>query len=242
MARPKKRKYVSKVQKLIAKGIYKARPKGRPPKNTTWNYKRGAYEATYPANLVKAANERLRKLEKVHKGYKEGKTLAQSSEMYQLMEKYATSYPKTKGKIYTRNKEGNIRFINKTEYDKLSAQEKSYYIDRIKRFLESPSSTATGIKESHKKSYESFMKNYGSKFPDLTFSQYEEFFESYNYNMVGDSESHFGYDEWSAALKHIKIDEAMTDNQMDSIMEYLRANDYVGLSNNQDLKQYLRRI
>ena len=241
----KKRKGITKAQKiksLVKKGVYTQRPSGRAPKGKTWNYQRGKYEPSYPSKLVKAANERLRKLEKVHKGYKTGKSLAQSSEAYQAIEEYATSYPKTKGTIYKRNKEGNVRFLSQTEFDKLSAQDKKYYVERVEAFLGSKTSTASGIKEAHKKSYGTFMKNYGDKYPDLSFSQYEEFFESYNYNMVGDSDSHFGYDEWSAALKHISIDEAMNDNQMDQIMEYLRANDWVGLASNEDLKKYLRRI
>ena len=232
----------AKIKSMISKGLYTKRPSGRAPKGKTWNYRSGKYEPSFPAKLVKAANERLRKLEKVHKGIKSGSSLAQSSEVYQSIEQYATSYPKTKGKIYKRNKDGNVRFISQSEFDKLSAQDKQYYIDRVNSFLGSASSTASGIKEAHKKSFETFKKNYGDKYPDLTFSQYEEFFESYNYNMVADSESHFGYDEWSAALKHIKIDEAMSDNQMDQIMEYLRANDWVGLSSDKDLKKYLQRI
>ena len=241
----KKRKGITKAQKiksLVKKGVYTQRPAGRAPKGKTWNYRSGKYEPSFPAKLVKAANERLRKLEKVHKGYKTGKSLAQSSEAYQSIEEYATSYPKSKGKIYKRNKDGNVRFLSQIEFDKLSAQDKKYYVERVEAFLGSKTSTASGIKEAHKKSYDTFMKNYGDKYPDLSFSQYEEFFESYNYNMVGDSDSHFGYDEWSAALKHISIDEAMNDNQMDQIMEYLRANDWVGLASNEDLKKYLRRI
>lgn len=232
----------ARIKSMIKKGLYTQRPAGRAPKGKTWNYKTAKYEPSFPAKLVKAANERLRKLEKVHKGYKAGKSLSQSSEAYQAIEEYATSYPKTKGKIYSRNKEGRVRFLNQTEYDKLSEQDKKYYLERINAFLSSKSSTASGIKAAHKQSYETFMKRYGDKYPDLSFSQYEDFFEAYNYNMVEDSNAHFGYDEWSAALKHIKIDEAMTDNQMDAIMEYLRANDWVGLANNEDLSKYLQRI
>ena len=184
----------------------------------------------------------VRKLEKVHKGYKQGKSLAQSSEVYQSIEDYATSYPKTKGKIYKRNKEGNVRFISQTEFDKLSAQDKKYYVERINAFLESKSSTASGIKSAHRKSYDTFMQHYGDKFPDMSFDMYEEFFDVYNSNMVEDSKNHFGYSEWSAVLQNIQIDQAMTDNQMDQVMEYVRANDWVGLKQNNDLSKYLRRI
>lgn len=241
----KKRKGITKAARIkqnIAKGIYKQRPVGRAPKGKTWNYKTAKYEPSFPAKLVKAANERLRKLEKVHKGYKQGKSLAQSSEVYQSIEDYATSYPKTKGKIYKRNKDGNVRFISQTEFDKLSAQDKKYYVERINAFMESKSSTASGIKSAHRKSYDTFMQRYGDKFPDMSFDMYEEFFDVYNSNMVEDSKNHFGYSEWSAVLQNIQIDQAMTDNQMDQVMEYVRANDWVGLKQNNDLSKYLRRI
>ena len=241
----KKRKGITKaarIKKMISKGVYTQRPKGRAPKGKTWNYKTGKYEASYPAKLVKAANERLRKLEKVHEGLKKGRPLSQSSEAYQSIEEYATSYPKTKGKIYKRNKEGNVRFINQTEFDKLSAQDKKYYVERINAFLESKSSKAGGIREAHRKSYNTFMDRYGKQFPDMNFEMYEEFFEVYNYNMVEDSKDHFGYSDWSAVLEQVKIDEAMKAEQMDKVMEYIRANDWVNFRADEDVNKFLRRI
>lgn len=241
----KKRKGFTKqarIKSMISKGLYTQRPAGRAPKGKSWNYKTGKYEPSFPAKLVKAANERLRKLEKVHKGYKSNKSLAQSSEVYQNIEEYATSYPKTKGKIYTRNKDGNVRFLNQTAFDRLSAQDKKYYIDRINAFMQSKSSTASGIREAHKKSYDTFMDRYGDRYPNMSFDMYEDFFEAYNYNMVEDSKTHFGYSDWSAVLENIQIDDAMTDNQMDKVMEYVRANDWIGLGQDEDTRKYLRRI
>ena len=237
MARPKKRKHESNIQKMIRKGVYTQRPRGRAPKGQEWNYKRGQYETRFPSAMLKAANERLRKLEKVSQ--KSG-----SSEIYQLMQKYAASYPKTKGKIYSQKAidEGKVRFLNKTDFDKLSAEDKKYYLERLERFMSSQSSTLSGIKEAHKKSYESFMKNYGDKYPELTQKQYEEFFSTYNINMVGDSISHFGYSDWSKVLTNIKIDEAMSDNQMEAITEYIRADNWIGLSKDQNLRRYLLRV
>ena len=232
MARPKKRTYESKIQKMIRKGVYKARPKGRPPKDSEWNYRTGQYEKRFDRALFKAANERLRKLEKVNKK-------AGSSEMYQLMQKYAVSYPKTKGKIYTM-KDGKLRFINKTAFDKLSNEEKQYYIDRINRFMESTTTTASGIAQAHRQSYNEFMKNYGSQFPGLSQSQYEDFFSTYNYNVVGDSESHFSYADWSKVLSNIRIDKAMSDKQMDKVMEYIRSENWQGLKKYKNGKYLLR--
>lgn len=237
MARPKKRKFISKIQKLINKGVYKARPKGRPPKASEWNYKTGKYERSYPAALVKAANERLRKLEKVF-------GLSQSSEIYQLMTKYKTSYSKTKGKIYDQRPEydDKVRFINKRMFDELSAEDKLYFIDRVNRFMESQTSTKSGIATARSQSYKTFMRRYGDKYPNLSEEQYAAFFSTYNYNIVGDSETHFRYSEWSKVLTHIAIDEAMTDKQMDEVMSYVRANDWVGLKNDNNLSRYLLRI
>ena len=232
MVRPKKRTYESRIQKNIRKGIYKARPKGRPPKNSEWNYKTGQYEQKFDRALFKAANERLRKLEKVNKK-------AKSSEMYQLMQKYAVSYPKTKGKIYTM-KDGKLRFINKSAFDKLSAEEKSYYIDRLNRFMESNTTTATGISQAHKQSYETFMERYGKMYPGLTQSQYEDFFSTYNYNVVGDSESHYSYSDWSKVLSNIRIDKAMSDKEMNKVMDYVRSENWQGLKRYKGGKYLLR--
>lgn len=236
MARPKKRKYVSKTQRLINKGEYKPRPKGRPPKNSEWNYKRGQYEKRLPKELLKAANERLRKLEKVSK-------LSGSSEMYQLMKTYAESFPKTKGKIYDQQalEEGKLRFISKQKFDQLSAAEKEYYIERLERFMASNTTTKAGIKAAHKQSYTKFMERYGKKFPNLSQEQYEEFFKTYNYNVVGDSDDHFSYSEWVKVLTNIRIDDVMTDNEMETVMQYVRSDNWVGLRNSEYAK-YLTRI
>lgn len=236
MARPRKRKYVSKTQRLINKGVYKPRPKGRPPKNSEWNYKSGQYEKRLPKELLKAANERLRKLEKVSK-------LSGSSEMYQLMKKYAESFPKTKGKIYDQQalEEGKLRFVSKQKFDQLSAAEKEYYIERLERFMESSTTTKAGIKAAHTRSYTTFMERYGDKFPDLTQAQYEEFFKTYNYNVVGASDDHFSYSEWVRVLSNIKIDEVMTDNEMKTVMEYVRSENWVGLRNS-EYSKYLTRL
>ena len=209
MARPKKRTYESRIQKNIRKGIYKARPKGRPPKNSEWNYKTGQYEKKFDRALFKAANERLRKLEKVNKK-------AKSSEMYQLMQKYAVSYPKTKGKIYTM-KDG-----------------------KLNRFMESNTTTATGISQAHKQSYETFMERYGKMYPGLTQSQYEDFFSTYNYNVVGDSESHYSYSDWSKVLSNIRIDKAMSDKEMNKVMDYVRSENWQALKRYKGGKYLLR--
>lgn len=204
------------------------RPRGRPPKNSVWNSNTGEYVnlIKYPKDIVKAANERLRKLEKVFKWGKNGETksLAESSERYQNMLRYRESYPLTKGKIYTTDKEGKgLRFINATEFKKLSDQEKEYYVNELIKFMESASSTKTGIHEAHRKSYETFMKNNGSKVGNLTYDEYLEFFGQYNQKVVADANAHFSYTDLSKALFNIKIDVALRDNQLSDIMQKIHS-------------------
>ena len=76
----------------------------------------------------------------------------------------------------------------------------------------------------------------------MNFEMYEEFFETYNYNMVEDSKDHFGYSDWSAVLEQVKIDEAMKAEQMDKVMEYIRADDWVNFRADEDVNKFLRRI
>ena len=215
------------------------RPRGRPPKNTMWDSSSGQYVSffNFPKDIVKAANERLRKLEKVH-------GLSESSEIYQLMEKYKTSYPNTKGKIYRTNEKGyGVRFIGKKEFDKLSNDEKEYYIERLIRFMESASSTKTGIKTAHETSYKTFMQNYGDKYPGLTFDQYSEFWKTFNQKVTKDKNDHYGYTDITQALNNVRIDQAIRAGQMNQIMEYIRSgkqSDWNELRKN--YKQYMLNI
>ena len=215
------------------------RPRGRPPKNSVWNSNSGEYVnlIKYPKDIVKAANERLRKLEKVFKWGKTGETksLAESSERYQNMLRYRESYPLTKGKIYKTDNDGRgLRFISKKGYidkngiyqrgfEDLTDQEKEYYVNELIKFMESASSTKTGIHEAHRKSYETFMKNNGSKVGNLTYDEYLDFFGQYNQKVVADANAHFSYSDLSKALFNIKIDVALRDNQLSDIMQKIHS-------------------
>lgn len=204
------------------------RPRGRPPKHSKWDASSGQYVDyfRYPKDIVKAANERLRKLEKVFKwgNGKKGNALSESSEIYQLMLKYKDSYHETKGKIYTTDKSGKgLRFINKSEFDKLSKEDKEYYIDRLIAFMESASSTKTGINEAHRKAYKSFMDKYGNKYPGLTYEQYGDMFSTYNSKVVDDNNAHYSYSDLSKALYNIRIDTALRDKQFDRVMKLIHS-------------------
>ena len=196
------------------------RPRGRAPKNTKWDPVSGTYEPynPFPEATLKVANERLRKLEKVSK-------LAESSEEYILMKKYAESYPKTKGIIYNQKllEEGKLRFIGKREYQKLTPEQQAYFVERINTFMSAASTTAKGIHAAHKKSYYEFMTRYGKNYPGLTQKMYEDFFVKYN-RYVKVNNEFYEYSDITQALKFIRLDQAMKDHQIDKVMELIRKN------------------
>lgn len=206
------------------------RPRGRAPKNTKWNPVSGKYEPynPYPQATIKVANERLRKLEKVltEKAKAQGfKSMAESSEAYQEMLKYAESMPKTKGRIYNQEllKEGKLRFIGKKEYEKLSEEEKAYFVERMNAFLANKSSTTSGILKAHDQSYYTFMSKYGKNYPNLTKKQYFEFWEKYNV-YVNLNNEHYSYTDVTRVLKFVRLDTALHYNQLDKVMSLVSKN------------------
>ena len=234
-----KRKSASKIGAAKKKSKFKEsktinikRPRGRPPKDSRWNPEIGQYEKFihYPEATIKVVNERLRKLEKVY-------DLAESSEEYQEMKKYAEDYPKTKGKIYNQKllAEGKLRFIGKREFMKLTDEEKLYFIARMNVFLEAKTSTAGGINKARQQSYITFMQKYGKKYPNLTYEGYQAFFKAYNqYNK--NKEDQYAYEDITMALKWVRIDQALKDNQIDQVMQNIRA----GKFQNIDRRYFLR--
>jgi len=130
---------------------------------------------TFPRSAVKTANERLRKLETVNR-------LAQSSEAYKSIERYATDPNAYSSKFYRQvtNKDGSpgIRFITPSEYNKLSRYDQKKFDEIVRNFLENNTTTKLGIEKARKASYDNFMK----KHPDLHWSQeeYNNFWKNYS--------------------------------------------------------------
>lgn len=203
-----------------SKGVFnkgkKPAPKGRPKK----------YSNTQLAVMLKRANERLRKLEKVHK-------VSDISQEYQLVKKYYEEYPNTKGRIYKLDTTGRgIRFISVTELNKIiedmppekAAQFVHYFYERIEAFLSSKTSTLKGVKEKTEKAYKTFMNNYAgdNSFKGLTINQYVDFFKIYRDMVKADKDDSFGYNQLSEALEYVDISRAMTDNQMKDVFTRIR--------------------
>ncbi|MBO7131786.1 hypothetical protein J6V85_00780 [Candidatus Saccharibacteria bacterium] len=209
------------------------RPRGRPPKHKRWNELTGHYEThlVYPKDIVKAANERLRKLEKVS-------GLASSSPIYVAMERYKDDFPKTKGKIYQDNAQGlGVRFINKTRFEELSDDEKIYFIDRLKKFMLTESSLARGVKDIQKRSYESFMKSPSGRDTGLSFDEYSRFFKFYNDAIVPDTNDHYSYSDLSKALKFLRLDTIMRSRDLESVMKKIHDDNFKDID-----RKYLNRI
>ncbi len=203
-----------------SKGVFnkgkKSAPKGRPKK----------YTPTQLAVKIKRANERLRKIEKVHK-------IADISQEYQLVKKYYEEYPNTKGRIYKPDTTGRgIRFISVSELNKIiedmspekAAQFVHYYYSVIENFLASKTSTLKGVKEKTEKAYKTFMSNYGGEktFSGLTIDQYVNFFKIYRDMVKSDKEDSYGYNMLAEALEYVDISRAMTDNQMKEVFTRIR--------------------
>lgn len=176
---------------------------------------------SYNASSVKMANERLRKMEKVYK------TAMDSYEYGQVM-KYAVEYPTTKGRIYNVTKNG-IRFLNKTQFNKLDKKGKEYYNRILSQFLEAKTTTKTGLDERFSKAYNTFMKNYGHLQPDLSIEDYKQLFRTYRDMVEVDKNSHFGYNELSQMLNEVDINAVMTDNQLEMAMKYVSGNRLMSL-------------
>lgn len=184
----------------------------------------------YPAKMVHAANERLRKLEKVSK-------MAESSSLYQNMKRQMYEQPNKAGKFFTPGKEkGTVRFILKTKFMKLSEEEQKAYLKRLTTFMQSDLSTASGLKKVRKKLYEANKNNEESrrqsyetfkerpeikdKFPDMTFEQYTNMFHAYQYytDVKGD---HFSYDDLTLFLENVDMSK-LDPYQIEEAMSFVK--------------------
>lgn len=184
----------------------------------------------YPYKLVHAANERLRKLEKVS-------MLAESSGIYQNMKRQMYEMPNKAGKIFQSGKEkGTVRFIGKKKFEKLSEEEQKYYLKRLASFMASDMSTASGLgrikeklrkankdnEEARKKSYETFRQRpeIQENYPDLTFEQYTNLFHAYQYysDVKG---QHFNYEDLTLFLENVDLDK-LEPYQIEEAMSFVK--------------------
>ena len=184
----------------------------------------------YPYKLVHAANERLRKLEKVSK-------MAESSSLYQNMKRQMYELPNKGGKFFQPGKEkGTVRFIGKKKFEKLSEEEQKAYLKRLTTFMQSDLSTASGLKkvrkklheankdneEERRKSYETFRQRpeIQENYPDLTFEQYTNLFHAYQYysDVKG---QHFNYEDLTLFLENVDLDK-LEPYQIEEAMSFVK--------------------
>lgn len=190
-------------------------------------------ERAYNRDWVKVANERLRKLESVHnfnkkqfpKLYDMGISFSNLSAEYRMIERYAGRQDE-KGKIYRTTEDGRgIRFINKTEYDKLTDAEKDYFNKTLQNFLESETSTKTGVLESYKKAYETFKANHDA-YSGMTFEDYMQTWKVYHDQIMPDKQNHFSYSRFTQLLESGNFTfEMLTGNQAEEVRNYIQGGD-----------------
>ena len=182
--------------------------------------KRGRPAGTaYRANLVKTANERLRKMEKIHAfdadKYPSLRNLkfTDLSRAYRDIRKYATEQPNGKGKIYRETSDGGFRFIGKKEYEKLSQAEKRYFDDILNQFLENQTSMKVGVIDAYKKSYDTFIKKY-EQYADWSFEDYMNTWKTYSEQVAPDRRDKFQYDQLTMLITTGNFNvEFLTHNQ-----------------------------
>lgn len=224
MAAKKKKRPLSKTAKKKREALRKRTLKFKMTEDGRRIYKVTASrvdEEMYKL-LVKAANERLRQIEK--------KGLTNESREYILVKRYASEYPEGKGAIYNVNEEtGSIRFSrNLSEFMtrdkpfKTQAQRREYMINTLRNFLNAESSTVKGIRSIQQRGFETFKyesrigpkKKWKAKeqFKDLTFEQYVRFWKTYRENVSDSKEDHYGYNSLKILIENSNIMQLSEDN------------------------------
>lgn len=184
----------------------------------------------YPEKMVRAANERLRKLEKVSK-------MAESSSMYVNMKRRMYEQPNKGGKFFQPGaNKGSLRFIGKRKFEKMTEEEQKDYLRQLASFMQSDLSTASGLKrvrkklseankeneEARKKSFETFKERpeIKERYPELTWEKYNALFEAYaNYkNVKGE---HFNYDDLTLFIENVDIDK-LEPHQIEEALSFVK--------------------
>lgn len=162
----------------------------------------------YDRAKVKRLNERFRKLEKVYKK-------ADSSVAYQTALHYATT---TKQRKFWNVKfdsahsdDVQLRMLNKTDFEKLSLEERQRFNEVLDNLLNAKTTTKLGIEQVENKSYMSFLRNHGLSEDQLSFKKYQQLMkykDSYNKQHF---EKYIGSDEINSLFGYIAETEDMTE-------------------------------
>lgn len=166
-------------------------------------------------HAINLANNRLRNLEKLN--------LIDDSNEYRLVKKYAVEQPNSKGKIYNFDEENEdkIRFLNYSEYSKLSQEDRKYFRQVLRNFLASKTSTKSGINKKYEKAYETFMGNYGDQFPSMELEDYKSFFKVYRDMVKSEKDSQRAYNALVQTLNFIDIESALSAGDMAEVLRYV---------------------
>lgn len=201
------------------------------------NVKQSSGSVEYPEKMVRAANERLRKLEKVSK-------MAESSSMYVNMKRRMYEQPNKGGKFFQPGaNKGSLRFIGKKKFEKMSEDEQKEYLRQLTHFMQSDMSTASGLKrirkklseankdneEARRKSYEAFIKRkeVQDNFPGLTFEQYTALFHAYQYYTDVKGE-HFSYNDLTLTIHNLALDK-IEPHKIEEAMSFLKEKNFAPL-------------
>ena len=162
--------------------------------------------------MAKLANDRLYKLEKSGQW--------EYSREYKVVEHYAFGDPNGKGSIYNVPDDfSRIRFTSSTTG--MTPEERSYYVNTLRNFLRSETSTVSGTKESMKKAYTTFMKNHGQNIPSMTQDQYGRLWKAYRENAMADKISHQGYNAFLQLVENSNIYD-LNNNELEAALWYLK--------------------
>ena len=159
--------------------------------------------------MAQVANARLRALEKSGQ--------SEYSREYQLVEHYADGDPNGKGKIYNVNKEkGTRRF--KTTTKNMTPEERSYYVNTLRNFLNAKTSTIRGTKEAAQKAFQTYKKNHEGVV--ISLDQYQMLWKVFREQVMADKASHEGYNAFMFLLENNKLYD-LTEDQAAEAMRYI---------------------
>lgn len=187
----------------------------------------------YDKNLVKTANERLRKLESVHAEFhslkKAGITrkydFSAMSSAYRTVKHYAEEMPEGLGKIYRIDEEtGAIRFIGKRAYEALTPEEQRYFERTLNQFLEDPTSRKMGVEEAYQQAYKTFKKEH-KQYRRMSFEEYMDTWKTYQDIVKADEDNHFSYEKVQVLINNgqfnVKALETLSESAVEKTNHYM---------------------
>lgn len=188
----------------------------------------------YPRALVKRANERLRKLEKVYTDFA-GEPYAVHSRAYEATARKAyDEYNRNGGqsRLFRISDRGDsIRFANKTTFDTFTEAEKEKYINYVKSFMESKTSTRIGYEDARDKAFNTFKEN-NEQFQNMTREEYDKYWKIYNDQIRGQNGDHFGSgtENFDIFLARYDTLEMLRADQLETAMNYAAAGRWTDLN------------